>query len=54
MGNRTHCSFSVTGKGRFLQNHDANPTIDKSGEHETADATAAVEAIKKPSPEEPT
>lgn len=59
MGNYTYCSFSVTGKGRFLPGDDANPAIGAIGTLETveeerievacdkADAKAVVEAIKK-------
>jgi len=34
VGDYTHCSFSVKGKGRFLPHKGANPTIGKVGELE--------------------
>ena len=34
IGNYSHCSFSVKGKGRFLPLDGANPTVGKIGEFE--------------------
>jgi hypothetical protein len=37
LGNYSYCSFSVKGKGRFLPNQDANPTIGSVGQPELVD-----------------
>jgi hypothetical protein len=58
VGNYSYCSFSVTGKGRFLPNEDANPAIGNVGQPEIVeeerievscqevDAPAIVKAIR--------
>lgn len=59
IGDYTYCSFSVTGKGRFKPNSQADPTIGTSGKLETvteerievaceeSDAPAIVKAIRE-------
>jgi hypothetical protein len=59
LGNYSYCSFSIKGKGRFLPNENANPTIGTVGQPETveeerievscdeADAPAIVKAIRE-------
>lgn len=59
MGNYSYCSFSVTGKGRFLPNEHANPAIGVAGQLEVvneerievscdeSDAPAIVSAIQQ-------
>jgi hypothetical protein len=37
LGDYSYCSFSIKGKGRFLPNAQANPTIGSSGQLETVD-----------------
>ena len=34
VGNYSHCSFSVRGKGRFIPNEKANPHVGKAGQYE--------------------
>lgn len=36
-GNYEFCSFSVVGKGRFMPNQDAHPTIGTPGQLQTVD-----------------
>ena len=36
-GEYSYCSFSVTGKGRFLPSKEANPHVGKSGELESVE-----------------
>ena len=59
MGDYSYCSFSVTGKGRFTPNEQANPTIGSSGVPEVVieerievacdavDAQVVVDAIRR-------
>jgi hypothetical protein len=58
LGNYSYCSFSIRGKGRFIPNEEANPTIGSIGQPETveeerievscdeADAATIVKAIR--------
>lgn len=59
LGDYSYCSFSIKGKGRFMPNANANPTIGKAGQVEVvdeerievacdeADAPAIVKAIRE-------
>lgn len=59
VGDYSYCSFSVTGKGRFLPNEHAHPAIGAIGQPEVvdeerievscdeADASAIVQAIRQ-------
>jgi hypothetical protein len=37
LGNYSYCSFSITGKGRFLPNENAKPSIGSLGQAEIVD-----------------
>ncbi len=64
IGNYSHCSFSVTGTGRFLPNEKASPHIGTPGQLETVaeeqiqvdvlaeDMKAVITALKKVHPYE--